>query len=76
MINLNESWVKGVKNGRRLIFYAIPPYKFDYEPLRGEIKRELILISGFLQRFDHKVGLLHSDFDVYLFEKKEEEDFY
>lgn len=52
-VDINESWIKGVVNGRRLVFYALPPYKFDYEPLRGKIKKDWILISGFLQRCDH-----------------------
>lgn len=52
-VDVNENWIKGVRNGRRLIFYAFPPYKFDYEPLRNKIKNDWILISGFLQRCDH-----------------------
>ncbi|MCX7942696.1 MAG: CRISPR-associated helicase Cas3' [Dictyoglomaceae bacterium] len=52
-ININESWLKGIKNGRALMFYVKPPYKFDYEPIRGTFQKDWILISGFLQRCDH-----------------------
>ncbi|ADQ03682.1 CRISPR-associated helicase Cas3 [Caldicellulosiruptor owensensis OL] len=53
LIALNEKWLKSIINGRSFLNLAIPPYKFDYEPLRREIKKEWILIAGFLQRCDH-----------------------
>jgi len=52
-IKLNERWIKGIINGRSFISYATPPYKIDYEPLRQNLSRDWILISGFLQRCDH-----------------------
>ncbi len=52
-IDINESWIKGIIKGRSFMNYAIPPYKFDYEPLRKEFKKDWVLISGFLQRCDH-----------------------
>lgn len=53
LIALNEKWLRSIINGRSFLNLAIPPYKFDYEPLRREIKKEWILIAGFLQRCDH-----------------------
>jgi len=50
---LNKKWLNGIINGRSFTSYAIPPYKFDYEPLRQGINKDWILISGFLQRCDH-----------------------
>ncbi|PNV80233.1 MAG: CRISPR-associated helicase/endonuclease Cas3 [Dictyoglomus turgidum] len=52
-IDINGSWLKGIIKRRSFMNYAIPPYKFDYEPLRKEVKKDWILISGFLQRCDH-----------------------
>ncbi|MGB4644384.1 MAG: CRISPR-associated helicase Cas3' [Dictyoglomaceae bacterium] len=52
-VDLNKKWIEGVLNRRSLINFAIPPYKFDYEPLRKEVKKDWILIAGFLQRCDH-----------------------
>jgi CRISPR-associated endonuclease/helicase Cas3 len=52
-IDINRQWVKGILNRRSLMNYAIPPYKFDYEPLRKEVKKEWVLIAGYLQRCDH-----------------------
>lgn len=58
-VNLNEILLKEIKNGVKLYNIAIPPYKFDYEPLRESIAQSIedtkkwILISGFLQRCDH-----------------------
>lgn len=53
LITINEKWIRSIINGRTFINLAIPPYKFDYEPLRKEVKKEWILIAGFLQRCDH-----------------------
>ncbi|KYO67338.1 CRISPR-associated helicase/endonuclease Cas3 [Thermovenabulum gondwanense] len=52
-IGINKKWTESIINRRSFTNLAVPPYKFDYEPLRGEIKKEWILISGFLQRCDH-----------------------
>jgi len=52
-IDINRPWIKGILNRRSLMNYAIPPYKFDYEPLRKEVKKEWVLIAGYLQRCDH-----------------------
>ncbi|MCS7164426.1 MAG: CRISPR-associated helicase Cas3', partial [Thermodesulfovibrio sp.] len=52
-ITVNESWLNGIINGRSLTRYAVPPYKFDYEPLREGPNKDWILLSGFLQRCDH-----------------------
>ncbi|MEM5820917.1 MAG: CRISPR-associated helicase Cas3', partial [Candidatus Aenigmatarchaeota archaeon] len=58
-VNLNEKLLKEIKHGAKLYNIAIPPYKFDYEPLRESIAQSIddtkkwILISGFLQRCDH-----------------------
>ncbi|WPX08951.1 CRISPR-associated helicase/endonuclease Cas3 [Anaerocellum danielii] len=52
-IMLNTKWLEGIINGIRFMDFAIPPYKFDYFPLRGELKKEWIFIAGFLQRCDH-----------------------
>ncbi len=58
-IKLNELKIKEVLNGCRIYNYAIPPYKFDYYPLRETLTesfenyKKWILISGFLQRCDH-----------------------
>lgn len=52
-IDINHPWIKGILNRRSLMNYAIPPYKFDYEPLRKEVKKEWVLIAGYLQRCDH-----------------------
>ncbi len=53
LIKLNQRWLKGIINGRPITRYAVPPYKIDYEPLRGGFKKNWVLISGFLQRCDH-----------------------
>ncbi len=58
-LNANEKLLKEIKEGVKLYNIAIPPYKFDYEPLRESIAQSIedtkkwILISGFLQRCDH-----------------------
>lgn len=52
-IKLNEKWLEGIINGRKFMNLAIPPYKFDYFPIRGELKKDWIFIAGFLQRCDH-----------------------
>jgi len=52
-IKLNTKWLEGIINGRKLMDLAIPPYKFDYFPIRGELKKDWIFIAGFLQRCDH-----------------------
>lgn len=52
-IDINKKWLESIINGRSFVDLAIPPYKLDYEPLRGEVKKERILIAGFLQRCDH-----------------------
>jgi len=52
-IDINKSWLESIIRGRKIMNLAIPPYKFDYEPIRKEVKKEWILISGFLQRCDH-----------------------
>ncbi|MEM4589281.1 MAG: CRISPR-associated helicase Cas3', partial [Thermoplasmata archaeon] len=58
-VNLNEKLLKEIKEGVKLYNIAIPPYKFDYEPLRESLTQSIedtkkwILISGFLQRCDH-----------------------
>ncbi|MCM8808202.1 MAG: CRISPR-associated helicase Cas3', partial [Candidatus Omnitrophica bacterium] len=58
-LNPNENLLKEIKNGVKLYNIAIPPYKFDYEPVRESISQSIedtkkwILISGFLQRCDH-----------------------
>ncbi|MGB9677509.1 MAG: CRISPR-associated helicase Cas3', partial [Candidatus Ratteibacteria bacterium] len=58
-ISLNEKKLKEVLNGIPFYQIAIPPYKFEYFPLRESIPSSLedtkkwILISGFLQRCDH-----------------------
>lgn len=58
-VDLNEKFSNEIKNGVKLYNIAIPPYKFDYEPLREGIAQSIddtkkwILISGFLQRCDH-----------------------
>ncbi|WAM33737.1 CRISPR-associated helicase/endonuclease Cas3 [Caldicellulosiruptor morganii] len=53
LITLNRKWLNSIINGRILLDLAIPPYKFDYEPLRREVNKEWILVAGFLQRCDH-----------------------
>ncbi|WP_340694852.1 CRISPR-associated helicase Cas3' [Hydrogenobacter thermophilus] len=58
-IKINECKIKEVLNGVKLYRFAVPPYKFDYEPLRHtltqsqEDQKRWILIAGFLQRCDH-----------------------
>ncbi len=55
LIKLNERLLKGIINGRSIANrdYAIPPYTMNYQSLRGEFEKNLVLISGFLQRCDH-----------------------
>lgn len=53
LIDINITWLKAILNHRLFVNLAVPPYKFDYHPLRGEIKKEWIYISGILQRCDH-----------------------
>ncbi|MGJ8455631.1 CRISPR-associated helicase Cas3' [Pseudothermotoga sp. U03pept] len=52
-IGINEDFVEAILNKRKLVKLAVPPYTFDYEPLRDQIKKEWIIISGILQRCDH-----------------------
>jgi len=52
-IDINKKWLESIINGRSFVNLALPPYKFDYEPLRGEVKKEWVLMAGFLQRCDH-----------------------
>ncbi len=58
-IKINECKIKEVLNGVKLYRFAVPPYKFDYEPLRHTLTQSIedqkrwILIAGFLQRCDH-----------------------
>ncbi len=53
LIDINMTWLKAILNHRLFVNLAVPPYKFDYHPLRGEVKKEWIFISGVLQRCDH-----------------------
>ena len=53
LVRTNNELVEAILNGRKLVKLVVPPYKFDYEPLRKQMKKEWILISGILQRCDH-----------------------
>ncbi|MBC7123819.1 MAG: CRISPR-associated helicase Cas3', partial [Pseudothermotoga sp.] len=53
LVGTNNELVEAILNGRKLVKLVVPPYKFDYEPLRKQMKKEWILISGILQRCDH-----------------------
>jgi CRISPR-associated endonuclease/helicase Cas3 len=53
LVGTNNELVEAILNGRKLVKLVVPPYKFDYEPLRNQMKKEWILISGILQRCDH-----------------------
>ncbi|ABP65963.1 CRISPR-associated helicase Cas3 [Caldicellulosiruptor saccharolyticus DSM 8903] len=53
LIDVNITWLKAILSHRLFVNLAVPPYKFDYHPLRGEVKKEWIFISGVLQRCDH-----------------------
>ncbi|MCS7179823.1 MAG: CRISPR-associated helicase Cas3', partial [bacterium] len=58
-IKLQTKELKEIENGSYFYNYAVPPYKYDFEPLRilltqkFDEQKKWILISGFLQRFDH-----------------------
>lgn len=52
-IGMNKRLIEGILNRRTFDRFAIPPYLFDYEPLRGGMKKDWILMAGLLQRCDH-----------------------
>lgn len=71
-LKINEKLLHEAKNEIKIRNIAIPPYRFENEPLRltiTETKEDLkkwILISGFLQRCDHFASWCESegeDFD-------------
>lgn len=49
----NQRLIEGILNRRTLDKFVKPPYSFDYEPLRDEVRKDWILIAGLLQRCDH-----------------------
>lgn len=75
LMNLNELWLKGIINGRSFVSYAVPPYKFEYEPLRHGLHKEWILISGFLQRCDHFASFCEEEGESFYNVEKESVSF-
>lgn len=52
-ISSNQKLIEGIINRRTLDRFVKTPYLFDYEPSRGEVRKDWILVAGLLQRCDH-----------------------